>query len=170
MVKTVRGTVRLETLRERLTEHARGLKSYNSVRSEEIDIYFYPESISIELRGATSEKICWKCKGSGEDKDEDGGKCFYCDGTGKEKDYDITVVRIFPKQYPNGGKIAIQITNTNGRDISVWKPAVEKIKTFLEGLVGQPFFQIPMSKTEQDALKPNLMEMLKKTVINKEGV
>ena len=51
--------------------------------------------------------------------------------------------------------------STNGEDISVWKPDVDKIKAFIEDLVDEPCVIIPMTKKEQLAQQSSLEEALR---------
>lgn len=178
MVKTVRGTVELETLRDRLTEHCQKLPSFRKVESDTIEVVF-GDHIRLELRERQSTKEkCWHCEGTGKDYDydyENGRKvpnddtCPMCDGTGERDVFHTTSAYLVAKEYPkSGAKVAIQV-NTEGKKLEVWKPAVERIKTFLEELVGEPFVQVRLTKAEEVASRPSIMEMLEKTVKGENG-
>jgi len=176
MVKTVRGTVELETLRDRLTEHCQKLPSYRRVESDTIEVRFFSDHIRLELREQEPTKQkCWHCEGTGKDYDYDYGEegegkkvpnddlCPMCDGTGERYVHHTTVARLVKKDHKSGAKVAIEV-DTQGTKLEVWKPAVERIKKFLEELVGEPFVQVRLTKAEEVASRPPLMAMIEQTV------
>lgn len=173
MVKTVRGTVELGTLRDRLTEHCQKLSSYRRVESDDIEVRFFEDYIRLELRQPATGK-CYHCEGTGKDYDYDYEKgegekvpnddpCYVCGGTGQARGYDTTIARLVKKEHKDGAKVAIEV-DTQGKKLEVWKPAVERIKTFLEDLVGEPFVQVRLTKAEEVASRPPLMTMIEQTV------
>lgn len=128
--------------------------------------------MELRERQPTKEK-CWHCEGTGKDYDYDyekGGKvptdetCPVCEGTGQRDVFHTTTAHLIAKEHPKtGAKVAIEV-NTEGKKLEVWKPAVERVKKFLEELVGEPFVQVRLTKAEEVASRPSLIDMLEKTV------
>jgi len=144
MVKTVRGLISLKELTAHLTDYARKLPEYTRVENDKISITFSPDRIRLELREPT-EEVCYICRGSG--KDEDGNPCWFCDGTGHRTYSSRLVAYIKENQnYPHYGTIKIQV-ETEGKNPEVWKPDVEKIRTFIENIVRKRCVIIPTRRT-----------------------
>jgi len=159
MAKTIRGKVSLDHLRGLLTEHCRKLPGYTQVRSDEFEVDFGPDAIHIKLLKPYVGECPW-CEGSGK---RGKGECTICDGTGKRQEHHVAQARI--SEY--GGKHADQLRIevwTEGKKMEVWKPVVDKIRKFIEELVGEPCVVVPMSKKEQIESQPPLEEQLQDTI------
>jgi len=139
MVKTVRGTLPLEELKNLLTVYARKLPSYKRVVSENIVIEFDRDRLKIELREPKEEK-CFVCEGTGQMTNK---TCYYCDGTGKLKRYDSTSAKITEyESHPHKGLLKIEV-QTDGKNAEIWKKDVGIIRDFLEKLAGKRCVIIP---------------------------
>lgn len=169
MVKTIRSSISLEDLRTRLIQYCRELPSYTRVATDGFDVHFTDRGIRIELREPKEEK-CWYCDGVGKDHDWEGGvkkykdePCPYCGGTGKQKVYSSTSALLVPKEKRNGEKVAIQV-NVPTTDTKRMMEEVNKIKSFIEGLVGKPCVRVPLNRKEKVALMKPLDELLEASV------
>jgi len=156
MVKTIRGTVDLERLKSVITDFIRKLPSYDMVQSNAFEVDLRRnDRIAMTIKWPTEEN-CWACDGTGK---REGRVCYICDGTGKEHEQITAWVEKDEKK----PVLKIRVF-TNGKDMSIWKPDVERVQKFIEGLVGEPCITIPMSKKQQLASQPPIEDALQATL------
>lgn len=143
MVKTIRGLLSLQQLRELLTNHVRKAPSYLRVVTEKLDVTFYDDLIRLELK-EPKEETCYYCEGLGMTGETE---CYVCKGQGKIKvDYDRTVAVIREyENYPHYGTLKIEV-QTDGRNPEVWKSEVQKIKNFIEALAEKRCIIVPETR------------------------
>jgi hypothetical protein len=157
MVKTIKCTVGLERIRSVVTEFIRKLPSYDNVTSTSLDVDMRGDDrVGMTIKWPTDEE-CYECDGTGKFL---GGVCHQCDGTGK--DYE-QVTAWLEKDEKKPGQLKIRVF-TSGVDMSIWKPDVERVRQFIEGLVGQPCIVIPMSKKQQLANQPPVEDQLQASI------
>jgi len=141
MIKTVYGSLDIDELKNLLFGHIRTLPSFERVDSETFEAQFRSDTVKIHICERV-EETCWSCKGTGKRErayDESEVKCWVCDGTGvtHEKQGVSAWFRLNDK-----GGLKIEV-NTEGTKPEVWKPDVEKIQAFIEGLAGKPCITVP---------------------------
>jgi RecJ-like exonuclease len=142
MVKTVKGLLTLKELKALLTKYAQTQQSYRRVVTDQADITFYENHVTLRIIEPKKEK-CYYCEGTGTVGNT---KCWICEGTGIRETTDEVYAKITEKDY--GLKIEV---NTNGSQPEIWKPDVEKIKNFINSLAGKPCVIIPTSKSGSKA-------------------
>jgi hypothetical protein len=146
MVKTVKGLLTLKELKALLTKYAQTQQSYRRVVTDQADITFQEDRVTLRIIDRKKEK-CTLCEGTG--ILEENRKCWICEGTGIRETTDEVYAKITEKDY--GLKIEV---NTNGSQPEIWKPDVEKIKIFINSLAGKPCVIIPTSKSGSRAKTP----------------
>lgn len=157
MVKTIKGTMDFERLKAVITEFIRKLPSYDMVQSNTFEVDLRRDDrIAMTVKEPTEEK-CETCEGSG--KIWDDRTCYACGGTGKE----TTILTAWVEKDEKKPVLKIRVF-TNGKDMSIWKPDVERVQKFIEGLVGEPCITIPMTKKQQLASQPPIEEALQATL------
>ena len=81
----------------------------------------------------------------------------------------VRVIEASGSKFEKGEGLKIEV-GTEGKSIEKWKPDVERIKVFLEGLVGKPFIVVPTSKkAELQAQMGKLTENLEASLKQKQG-
>lgn len=143
MVKTVKGSLTLDELNALLYRHIQGLPKYERVVSDTFEAVFNEESTAIFVC-RRAEQVCWYCKGSGT---RDNEQCWVCKGTGKTLEKKGVKARF--RQKDDEMKIEV---DTQGTNPEVWKPDVEKIQDFVEGLVGRNCITVPSRATKIKAI------------------
>jgi len=169
MVKTIKCLADFERLKSALTEYVRELPSYEKVKSSEFEIEFrgdYSGNIYMSIQQPTASE-CWACDGKGKEVGDDGevDVCYLCKGTGKIHQ----MLRMRIEKVDGVAKVLKIRVETEGKNIAVWKPAVEVVKKFIEGLMGTPCIVIPMSKKEQLANQPPMEDRLQASIDKLKG-
>lgn len=152
MVKTIRGLLTLDELKNLLTDYARKMENYTRVENDEVCIEFKDDKIKLVLK-TPIERKCYYCDGTGRTGDTE---CWVCKGTGIDRYHETTTAYIKEyKNYPRYGMLKIEV-QVDGRYPEFWKPEVEKIKAFIEKLAGKRCVIVPV---QSSLTKPKIVSL-----------
>lgn len=156
MVKTIKGLMNLNKLKQLLTDYARTAPAYFRVDTPEAEIFFYKDHVRLYLKQLDT---CPMCNGVGKYAEQ---ICDRCEGTGKIYWRNISAKISEYNGYPHYGTLKIEV-DTQGNNPEVWKPDVEKVKAFIEKLAGERCIIIP-EKHHPRTVKPIPIEKIAKTL------